>query len=341
MSSEILHIGLNGPLLTRYFKFLEDHFDTGSHHYLSLGGEPLEATGISHSQPPGARWMLEFFARSRKARKIIIHGLFKARMILALGMCPWLLERCYWVVWGGDLYPEQSGLDHSRFIEAMRRRVIKGMGHLLTYIPGDFEHAQSRYQARGRLCDCIMYPSNVFSRRDLPEKKETRLTVLLGNSATASNRHEEALALMKSRGLKMDKLICPLAYGDTDYADRIEATGREMYPDSFRAMRDFMPLDDYLSMLGDVDVAVFANDRQQAMGNIISLLGYGKKVYLRTTITPWGLFQKLGVKVYPLDDMDFSPVPEATAARNQAIIADSFSEARLREQWQQIFSSTL
>ena len=42
-----------------------------------------------------------------------------------------------------------------------------------------------------------------------------------------------------------------------------------------------LPLSDYLKILGKIDIAIFNHERQQAVGNITSLLGLGKKVYIK------------------------------------------------------------
>lgn len=40
---------------------------------------------------------------------------------------------------------------------------------------------------------------------------------------------------------------------------------------------DFMDFNEYINFLSTIDIAIFNHKRQQGMGNIITLLGMGKK----------------------------------------------------------------
>lgn len=46
------------------------------------------------------------------------------------------------------------------------------------------------------------------------------------------------------------------------------------------------------------------------MGNTITLLGLGKKVYMRSDITPWQLFEDIDVKVYDVANIEIDLMDE-------------------------------
>ena len=98
-----------------------------------------------------------------------------------------------------------------------------------------------------------------------------------------------------------------------------------------------MPLDDYLNFLEKIDIAIFNHRYQQAMGNAITLLGLGKKLYIRTDITPWALFQSLGVEVYDVKKIDLMPMDQTIGLRNKSVIKKHFSEKNLIAQLSRIF----
>ena len=79
----------------------------------------------------------------------------------------------------------------------------------------------------------------------------------------------------------------------------------------------------YLKFLNEIDIAIFHHKRQQAMGNIINLLGMGKKVYIRAGETHTSFFENLGIKVYDLNHFDLTLKNESG---NQKIIRDYFSK---------------
>lgn len=229
-------------------------------------------------------------------------------------------------------------------IRRMRVSVIRRIGYFLTYIPGDLELVRQRLEPRGEHLECIMYPSNVFEQvdrsADTPAAQIRKgITLLVGNSADPSNEHDEAFDRIQKMGATNYQLLCPLSYGDAANADRVEALGKRMFGDKFIALREFMSKEDYLAMLDGVDIAVFAHRRQQGMGNIINLIGFGKKVYLRRSISSWSLFEKLPVNVYPLDELSFGNLDPELSASNMQTIEQQFSYVVLAHQWRAIFDS--
>ena len=64
--------------------------------------------------------------------KIILHGLFLNSLIITLFFQPWLIKKCYWVMWGGDYYPPMK----QRWF---KKQVISQIRHFVTYLRGEFE----------------------------------------------------------------------------------------------------------------------------------------------------------------------------------------------------------
>lgn len=107
----------------------------------------------------------------QQADKIILHGSFNQHVVRLLFLMPRVLKKCYWVMWGGDLYVHKLGNHTSRrwkVNEFIRRPVIKNMGHLITYIKGDYALAREWYGARGNYQECFMYPSDLYKELDVP-----------------------------------------------------------------------------------------------------------------------------------------------------------------------------
>jgi len=100
---------------------------------------------------------------------------------------------------------------------------------------------------------------------------------------------------------------------------------------------ELMPFEKYLEFLSKIDIAIFGHKRQQAMGNIITLLGLGKKVYMRSDITSWQLFQNIGVKVFDVENIDLELIDEHTKRDNQQKIKKYFSEESYICQLKNIF----
>nr|MDA3878207.1 TDP-N-acetylfucosamine:lipid II N-acetylfucosaminyltransferase [Halothiobacillus sp.] len=122
-----------------------------------------------------------------------------------------------------------------------------------------------------------------------------------------------------------------------EYAKVIATRGKEMFGNKFTPLLEFMPFENYLELLGQIDIAVFAHKRQQAMGNTITLLGLGKKVYMHSDVTPWAMFNELGVKVFDICKFDLMPLNDDVREKNQKRIKSHFSEITLAQQLQYIF----
>ncbi|WP_083234102.1 TDP-N-acetylfucosamine:lipid II N-acetylfucosaminyltransferase [Candidatus Marithrix sp. Canyon 246] len=75
-------------------------------------------------------------------------------------------------------------------------------------------------------------------------------------------------------------MFVPLSYGDPKgvYIKEVISTGTKIFGDKFIPMTEFMDFDKYLNFLGSINITIFNHNRQQAMGNTITLLGFGKKV---------------------------------------------------------------
>jgi hypothetical protein len=113
-----------------------------------------------------------------------------------------------------------------------------------------------------------------------------------------------------------------------------------MFGDRFCPLREFMPYDDYLEFLSTIDIAIFAHDRQQAMGNTITLLGMGKKVFIRKGISQWRLFNKLGVKVFNIENLSVEHFRKDWIESNMIKVSKYFSDKNLKEQLSLLFNNS-
>ncbi len=333
MKTKILHIIVLDKFIPTYINFIDQHFDISQHQFMALDKEKYEY-GLTKNH--AVKWLdkkskiFELLIAMYQAEKVILHGLWIERIIQLLFLQPWLLKKCYWVMWGGDFYfPETQGW--------VKKQVIKKMGNLVTYIKGDYALAQKWYGAKGRYHECFMYPSNLYKDYDILPKAHDVINIQIGNSADPTNNHFEILEMLVQYKDQNIKIFAPLSYGDMEYTKTIATRGKEMFGDKFIPLLQFMPFEKYLELLGQIDIAVFAHNRQQAMGNTITLLGLGKKVYMRSDVTPWPLFKGLGVSIFDVEQLDVSSLGKDKARRNKEIIAGYFSERKLIEQYSEIF----
>jgi hypothetical protein len=99
-----------------------------------------------------------------------------------------------------------------------------------------------------------------------------------------------------------------------------------------------MDLNEYVEFLSSIKYAVYDYDRQQGMGNIISLLGLGKGVFLNPQTTPWGLFKEKNIDMIDVNDLESFDFTMEFISDNPNKIKESFSSQVLESQLYKIFN---
>ena len=340
---KILHIGSAGAIMISFVRFVNQNFNPKNHVFM-LGPEkghaiPDEENVINLGKLPRVLRYAPRLWGMYCAEKIIFHGLFDPRLIFLLMLQPWLLKKCYWTIWGGDLYDHKLGEKNLKWKlrEFVKQRTIRKIGHFITHIHGDYELAQQWYGAKGQWHECFMYPSNLYREYPITLKPHEGTNILLGNSASSSNNHLGALEKLHPFAGENILIYCPLSYGDAAYGERIAAVGKEMFGDKFIPLREFMPFDKYIELLAEIDVAVFNHNRQQGVGNITQLLGLGKKVYIRSDITTWDMLRALKVEIYDIDKFELLKISPELAKVQTNLIGNLFSVENLRLQWEEVY----
>ena len=343
--SRIVHICVPEKFIPPFIRFVGEHFNIREHSFL-LGGR--KSKQASHPLPReqfipyhGYINKLKNLRRLYSAEKIILHGLYESQSLYLLALQPWLLKKCHWIIWGADLhqFEEKRTKLKPRFKEWVRARVIRRLGHIVTYIPGDHELARKWYSTNAAFHECLCYESNTVTTRKLSVRKSQRLTIQVGNSAYPRNNHCDAIDRIAPFATADIQVFAPLSYGPKDEAQRVAAYGKARLGDKFTAVVDFLPLEKYLEQLDSVDIGIFNQNHQQAMGNMITLLGMGKTLYLRRKTSCWDMFERLGIKIFDMEHFNLELLTENDRCRNMEIMADCFSRQRLVVQYEAIFGT--
>ncbi|MCP4472334.1 MAG: TDP-N-acetylfucosamine:lipid II N-acetylfucosaminyltransferase, partial [Gammaproteobacteria bacterium] len=330
--------------------FINENNILGYHYFLFFGGAssdiyPIPKANNIYVLNTNDHKSEKFICCLKKfymADKIILHGLFNPFILKFLYLQPWLLSKCYWVMWGADLYCHilEKKKKKYKLHEKWRKRVIRKMGGLVTYIKGDCDLARKWYGSQGKYYGCFMYPSNLYKEYALNSKQHCTINIQVGNSADPTNNHIEVFKKLKKYKNKNIKIFVPLSYGDQKYAKNVIVEGKNIFGDKFVPLVDFMPFDQYLELLSEIDIAIFNHKRQQAMGNIITLLGLGKKVYMRNDITPWSMFEYIGITVFDVANVEIELLCDDVNKENKQIVKKYFSEENLTKQWGKIIGNS-
>lgn len=155
-------------------------------------------------------------------------------------------------------------------------------------------------------------------------------SVLLGNSATATNNHIEALDMLKRILPKDDhgrRVIVPLNYGNPRYAKAIIRHGEAVLGKTFHSITEWMSLEEYQRNIRECGIVIMNHCRQQAYGNVASAVYKGAKVFMRPENSTYQRFRDMGVELFPIEILEegevaFSPLDEMTVRRNRMIVGD-------------------
>jgi hypothetical protein len=343
----------NEKFIASFIEFINNKFIPSDHMFIILGGKDsvscpipkytnvkiLEKNLCEVSNDYKLAEILDFYFE--KAEQILLHGLFEKYYINYLYNHNKFLNKCIWAMWGGDLYDYQKrGLISRNFLTLFKKKyIIKRLGGFATYIKGDYDLVEKWHGTHGKYHECFMYPSNLYKDYTIKEKKHRTINIQIGNSADMTNNHIEVFEKLEKFKNDNIKIIVPLSYGNKEYADRVISEGRKIFGNKFEPLTDFMPFDQYLDLLSEIDIAIFNHNRQQAMGNIITLLGLGKKVYIKREITPWKTFENIGVKVYDINNITIDKIDDEIIELNRYKIKEHFSEKNYLKQLHDLFGS--
>jgi len=347
----ILHVAGLDKFIPPFVKLINKEFNDENHQFWLTGSiekYPIEVIDAVYI-PKNNRWSklrgyAKLIVQLHFAQKIILHGLFNIKIVVILALCPWLHRKCYWVLWGGDLYVKRNGKRTFswKVKEFFRGPVIRRFRAIVTTVPGDFDLAKKWYSTKAKFIHSLMYSSHVAREiKSSNEMSKEQLNIQVGNSADPENRHLEVFKGLKRLLSNEDFYVyCPLSYGNAEYARAMKGMGEGMFGRRFYPLVEFMSFDDYNDYLSKINVAIFNHRRQQAMGNIIGLLSMGKTVYLRSSETPYHYFIGLGVKVLDFESLgeELYVLNEQEKNENVRIIQKHFTKKKLVDSWEKVFN---
>lgn len=348
-----IHIMHNEKFIEPYIEFIKNNFNFDEHKFYLVDGKEFKVpkydniflykSKFSKNKIAEIFKLFKFLYKNlNKGRKIYFHSLFDKRIILFLFIFRNFLKKSNWIMWGGDLYcyeKRRKGLKYFLWYK-IEDYVKSNFYGYVTHVQGDYELAKEWYGVKGKYYNCFIYPSNLYKEFLINELRKEYIYIQIGNSADPSNNHFDILRKLEKYKLKNIKIYCPLSYGDMEYAKKVIKEGEEIFKDNFIPLSEFMEYDKYLEFLSKIDIAIFAHDRQQAVGNITSLLSMKKTVYLKGSVTTYKMLKDLGIKVKDFNKFEnLEKFNDDILEKNKEIIKERFSEKKLIEGLKNIFEN--
>lgn len=207
---------------------------------------------------------------------------------------------------------------------------IKASANITDYfsapISSDFEIFKSRFKNfSGDYCQ-LNYGSveHTFSQGSTISNGDN---ILVGNSASETNNHIDIFQSLALQDLGSRKVIVPLSYGDPNYRRKLVAAGNSMLGKNFFPLENFLPLDEYSSIISSCNIVVMNHVRQQALGNIGTALYQGAHVYLDPKNPVYKFFKEKNTLIHTTLELASNPLPygglsPAQVQENRSILQD-------------------
>ena len=271
-----------------------------------------------------------------------------------------------WFAWGYDLYekpysvvpikllgPEtKKATRYERFRQFIRVSSHKQINFYKKHLPNaleridyfsgvfPYEHnlVKSEHPEFRALPLDFYYGSTNFFIPEEPSKSfnHGKYNVIIGNSANTTGNHLDVLKAMNLVKIdKQSKVIIPLSYnGSPRYVSQVEKKAESLYPGQIVSLRNYLPLDEYLELISNCRVAVFAHERQQASDNIFMQLIYGAKVYMSETSAAFDYLKSIGLRIFSLQsDLAnfYEELSDEDVMANREILSSLYSSSKLIE----------
>lgn len=279
-------------------------------------------------------------------------------------------KKVVWFCWGGDLY--NLGKFGNQFLQSKTKKLYykfgfrsfdifknilkESLGKYIDYIPpnkevlsaikkaniivpvvpGDYENLKDSYNIKAEVFN-LNYINNVFFKQPKLNRSKPRRDILLGNSASFTNNHVEAIDLLSNYDLKDAKVHIPLTYGRAKYANFINKYALDKLGANANIFEERLPLDDYMDFFANCKSVIMNHCRQQAMGNIFLAFWFETSLYLNPGANHYQVLTKRGFKV--LNVSDFDPETELTEEdkkQNKALLVKWYGPDYLQNRFNKL-----
>ncbi|MGN8225762.1 TDP-N-acetylfucosamine:lipid II N-acetylfucosaminyltransferase [Gracilimonas sp. BCB1] len=219
------------------------------------------------------------------------------------------------------------------------RSVLKAIQKAHVIVPvvqGDYDNLKAKYPIDAEVFN-VNYVNNVFFKQPEVDSTQPRKNILVGNSASFTNNHIEAIDLLSNFSLNDLSVYIPLTYGKEKYAQLIKEYAFKKLHDQAQIIENRLPLDDYMSIFSNCRSVIMNHCRQQAMGNILLAFWFETTLFLNPKADHYKDLSQKGFKI--LNVSDFNPELELSnqeKKQNKDLLIKWFGPNYLQSQFNKL-----
>ena len=288
---------------------------------------------------------------------IVLHGLFWGHWQIPVLRAVPDHVKVAWVCWGGELYSCKE--NEFVFREPITKAALRLRGFLKKPSTYNWEVPKALFQ-RIDICTtsideeydyAVSFLKNnmrhvwytYYSIEDtvgqLISERCVGNNVWLGNSASECNNHLDVMfRLVRLRyrsSMKDVSLLTPLSYGLPWVRNMVVSIGRMLFGKHFKPLLDFVPRQEYNSLMLSCSTMIIGATEPLAQGNIITALWLGLRVYLSEKSLSYLFFKRIGAVVFSLErDMPvykFTSLTEEDVKRNRDVLSSLYGKEHVRQ----------
>ncbi|MEP0133068.1 MAG: hypothetical protein ABJJ25_12720 [Eudoraea sp.] len=187
--------------------------------------------------------------------------------------------------------------------ETLFYRAIKRSDAIICVFKEEYEYLIRHWNHLPKLIplslDKLQFTKEIDFELEYPKKN----TVVFGNSRSNYNNHLDIMELAESCNLnkKIDIKILFNYGAENAYTDKVREKARGI--EQATLIDSFMPPHEFNDFYGLVAAFVNNTYRQFALGNIMSALHRGAKIYLNKKNTTYTWFKNEGLYIYEIEDL--------------------------------------
>lgn len=294
---------------------------------------------------------------------VVIHALEYSKQSIAQ-LDKTTCQKLIWCVWGHDIYRmnknkyQQIIYNGLSFLynHTVNRKIHTAYKNNIKCFKGIFigfsADKQQLHKLFGKSLNIYhaQYPIGqskpVISSTNSSKNQQTKIQVLLGHSAAPFLNHKKCLKLLTKFKHNIDIHI-PMTYGcgGNKYVNYIERLSYKLFDkNNVHIYKKHMSSEEYSTLLSNIDIAIFDNKYQAALGNIFLILYLNKKLFLNKHGVIYKGLQQDNVEIY-----DVNTIPKLTvenlskqkSSHNIIYANDRLDTIKLSKQWNSAFKEII
>lgn len=307
---KIVHIIACDKFTNGYINFMNQNINYAENYYIYLKNDKFKIDDNFNIISLNDEKDL-FIKENRKlldnAEIIVISGVFWIQKHV-LKFSKEIFKKMYLHFWGGDFYGYRGiKLISKRQVDKQKMKLlIKRSAGIINLIEGDYKELCKIFPNNKKhfVAPVPRDPKEKIDYSEYISKNRDSINIVVGNSATEENCQLEIFNMLEHLKNEDIHIYCPLSYGDADYGKLVIHEGKRIFGEKFTGITEFMKYEEYIKFLSKCSIGIYNNNRQQAMGNINTLLQMGKKIYIRDNTSMYNDYIKNDIIIYPIKDLD-------------------------------------